>query len=184
MYKEDTLYPVNKSQKAMVLERKLLSDSVVYNLWGLLKLHSEAPINKRKFWQAYQAVIKRQPETRAFFVEEEGEIYQKIATEVTYDTPVYKVNSQEELYALKAKLNTPFDLSKAPLFKVALIEWGEDLYFFYCVHHSISDASGVIEWLQEMVDIYSGKELKPLEVTAIDFAEEEALRHKSGLLEE
>lgn len=184
MYKEDVLYPVNKSQKAMVVERKLLSDSLVYNLWGLFKLHSEVPINKRKFWKAYQAVIERQPETRAFFVEYEGEVYQKIATAVTYDTPVYKVESQEELYALKAKLNTPFDLSKAPLFKVALIEWGAELYFFYCVYHSITDTIGVIEWFQEVLDIYSGKELKPLEVTAIDFAEEEALRHKSGLLEE
>ncbi len=184
MYKEDTLYPVNKAQKAMVLERKLLSDSLVYNLWGLFKLHSEAPIDIEKFWQAYQAVIERQPETRAFFVEQEGEIYQKIAAEVTYDTPFYKVDSQEELYALKAKLNTPFDVSKAPLFKVALIEWGEDLYFFYCVYHSITDTIGVIEWFQETLDFYSGKALKPLEVTAIDFAEEEALRHKSGLLEE
>ncbi|CQR72349.1 Surfactin synthase subunit 1 [Sporomusa ovata DSM 2662] len=184
MYKEDTLYPVNKSQKAMVLERQLLSDSLVYNLWGLFKLHSEAPIDIEKFWQAYQAVIERQPETRAFFVEQEGEIYQKIAAKVTYDTPLYKVDSLEELYALKAKLNTPFDVSKAPLFKVALIEWGDDLYFFYCVYHSITDTIGVIEWFQETLDFYSGKELKPLAVTAIDFAEEEALRHKSGLLEE
>lgn len=184
MYKEDTLYPVNKAQKGMILERKLLSDPLVYNLWGLFKLHSEAPIDIEKFWLAYQAVIERQPATRAFFVEQDGEIYQKIAAKVAYDTPLYKVDSQEELYALKAKLNTPFDLSKAPLFKVALIEWGEELFFFFSVHHSITDTIGIIEWFQETLDIYSGKELKPLEVTAIDFAEEEALRHKSGLLEE
>ena len=155
MYDADKLYPTNYAQKTMVMERKLLSDPLAYNLYSLFKLVGK--VDKEKFYRSFAAVVARQSALRTYFVEQDGEIYQKIAPQVEYETPVYKVNTVEELYNLKKSLNTPFDLEKAPLFKTALIELNDETYFFINFHHSIADGTSTGIFFQEILDIYSDK---------------------------
>ncbi|WP_205608364.1 non-ribosomal peptide synthetase, partial [Clostridium botulinum] len=68
------------------------------------------------------------------------------------------------------KFVRPFNLGKAPLFRVELIENKEKTYLLIDMHHIISDGVSMSILIKEFTEIYNGKNLEPLKLQYKDFA--------------
>ncbi|MCU0287925.1 MAG: amino acid adenylation domain-containing protein, partial [Acidobacteria bacterium] len=65
----------------------------------------------------------------------------------------------------------PFDLSQAPLLRVGLIRKAHDRHIVVIdIHHIAADGTSLGILYKDMMDIYQGKELTPLETTYKDYA--------------
>lgn len=86
----------------------------------------------------------------------------------------------------------PFDVEKAPLLRVTLAKVTEERHFLLLdMHHLIADGVSMSVLIQELTDLYRGKELRPLKLQYKDFsvwqherfAAEEFKRHERYWLE-
>ncbi|MCR3761958.1 polyketide synthase, partial [Clostridium felsineum] len=62
-----------------------------------------------------------------------------------------------------------FDLKKAPLFRVELVENKEKTYLLIDMHHIISDGVSMGILINEFAELYNGGSLKPLKLQYKDF---------------
>nr|WGE01566.1 condensation domain-containing protein [Bacillus velezensis] len=64
----------------------------------------------------------------------------------------------------------PFDLSQAPLLRAGLIELEQDRHvFMFDMHHIISDGASMNIFVEELIQLYDGKELTPLRIQYKDY---------------
>ncbi|MDY8049767.1 condensation domain-containing protein, partial [Paenibacillus polymyxa] len=64
-----------------------------------------------------------------------------------------------------------FDLRQAPLLRVRLIQTGPERHLLmYDMHHIISDGVSSNNIVQELVQLYEGQELEPLQIQYKDYA--------------
>jgi surfactin family lipopeptide synthetase A/lichenysin synthetase A len=65
----------------------------------------------------------------------------------------------------------PFDLTKAPLFRMSIIRFtGEKHLLLVDMHHIISDGASVSVLIDEMTKLYAGEALEPLRIQYKDFS--------------
>ncbi|MFC2146676.1 amino acid adenylation domain-containing protein, partial [Acidobacteriota bacterium] len=73
----------------------------------------------------------------------------------------------------------PFDLSRAPLMRVGLIETGDNRYIMMAdVHHIVTDGTSMDVLVKEFLIIYSGGELPPLRLQYKDYSNWQKGLHK------
>lgn len=66
----------------------------------------------------------------------------------------------------------PFDLSQAPLLRAGLIELEQDRHIFmFDMHHIITDGASMNIFVEELIQLYDGRELAPLRIQYKDFTE-------------
>ncbi|EEM05981.1 hypothetical protein bmyco0002_15860 [Bacillus pseudomycoides] len=64
----------------------------------------------------------------------------------------------------------PYDLSESPLCRFGLVKVKEDKHLFLIdMHHIVSDGMSIVIFQKEFIELYLGKELKPLEMQYQDF---------------
>ena len=92
---------------------------------------------------------------------------------------------EEEKVAEKIKeLIRPFDLSKAPLLRAALIKIKEDKYIMlFDMHHIISDGMTMNIITKEFAQVYEGKELPELRIQYKDYSEWQNRLFETGIIE-
>src|SRR5699024_2678316 len=83
------------------------------------------------------------------------------------------------------KAVTPFDLSRAPLFKVTVIESGNHagLLIFH-FHHTIADGISMNIFVQEIIQLLKGQKLPPVKYQYRDYQEWENAYHNTKEIEE
>ena len=64
----------------------------------------------------------------------------------------------------------PFELDKAPLFRVEILENNSDKYLLIDMHHIISDGVSMSILIKELTKLYNGESLEPLRLQYKDFA--------------
>ncbi|MCK4261289.1 MAG: hypothetical protein KAX49_20125, partial [Halanaerobiales bacterium] len=161
-------FECSSAQKRLYMLREFSGDSTVYNLpHGMI---IEGDLDQNKFLTAFNILIERHEALRTAFEFKNGKILQCVYQQVDFSID-YSEADESELDELINSFIKPFDLSKAPLMRAELIKLAKDRYLFmFDIDHIITDgfSNGII--VNELIQLYSGRELAELEVQYVDFA--------------
>jgi len=163
-------YPVSSAQKRLLLLDQIKVDNINYNMPGAIKIKGN--LNKDLLLDVFKQLVNRYESLRTSFEFLEGNPVQKIHDykELDFEVAVIKAKEGEEKEIIKGFIR-PFNLNKAPLIRVGLIEKLDDEYILLLdMHHIISDGVSINILLKEITELYQRKELKELEVQYKDFA--------------
>ena len=175
--------PLTVMQERIRFLEELQPGRVIYNTPSGHRL--VGPLNLPLFERALRIMVQRQGSLRtALQREADGSWSQRIEAAVdfplTCEDLTHLPASQREgefLRRMQAIVDTPFDLQKAPLFRVALWKLGEQEHgFLFMPHHIIWDGWSFDLLYQEMSGIYGAllrgeqPDLAPLPVSYGDYA--------------
>ncbi|MBA2582533.1 MAG: non-ribosomal peptide synthase/polyketide synthase [Bacteroidetes bacterium] len=147
-------YPLSSAQKRMFVLNSFEGVGTSYNISGVFKLVGEIDINQ--FETAVKETINNHEILRTSFKLIENEAVQIIHQEL--DFRVVKINCSEiELPEILDNFIQPFDLSQAPLIRIALINLEQEEYVLATdIHHIISDGVSIQLLLEEICQRYEG----------------------------
>ncbi|MBS7256345.1 non-ribosomal peptide synthetase [Flavobacterium branchiicola] len=159
---ESDSYPLSSAQKSLWIVSQDPEASLAYNIPSYSVLKGLKNIDVLD--QAIKAVIDRHEILRTVFKNNEnGELRQFILNTADLNFKIDYVDFKNESNAqagisnyIKNDTNTPFDLEKGPLLRVAILEINEQEFcFYYNLHHIISDgwSNDILE--KEFLAFYS-----------------------------
>lgn len=162
------IYPLSPLQQGMLFHSLYAPHSGIYvvqmsyEIWGVL--------DKIAFEQAWQNVLNRHPILRTAFVWDKLEkplqvVGRSVKALVVYldwrGIPEFQQQLED---LLQQQRQQGFNLSKAPLMRLTLIQKDENLYqFIWCYHHLLLDGWSIPLLIKEFLAFYQGKslDLKP-----------------------
>ncbi|NVJ12935.1 non-ribosomal peptide synthetase [Myxococcus sp. AM010] len=163
-------YPLSPAQQRMLVLaaddalQMSYSVPVVFELAGELDVAwLEASLN---------AVVKRHDGLRTYFVWEESGVSQAIERECTLSIRRQTVAATDDLSDALRALRTRFDLSRAPLLAVTLVDAADrGRYLFFEFHHVIVDETSLGIFFRELQSAYNRGELGPVpSLRYVDYA--------------
>ncbi|WDZ54630.1 non-ribosomal peptide synthetase/type I polyketide synthase [Paenibacillus polymyxa] len=166
---EKEYYETSSAQKMMYIINNFEGNNIGYNIpVGIL---FEGGIERVALGEALKTLIQRHEAFRTSFEMIDGELVQRIQDEVDF-TIEYFESEEDGVEKIIDEFVRPFDLSKAPLIRVGLIEIHASRQILLLdVHHIVSDGTSIIRTFDEIVSILSGESLPAMEVQYKDFAQ-------------
>lgn len=197
--------PVSFAQQRLWFLSRLEPDSPAYNIPRPLRLQGQ--LNTTALHQTLNQIVARHDILRGSFDLVDGHPVQLIAPRLEIELPIVDLTSfskdarEAEVSRLAiADAQTPFDLTRPPLFRVGLLKLGElDHVLLLTMHHIVSDGWSLGLFVKELAAIYQAVSrnepapLRPLPIQYPDFARwqrewlqgkvlEEQLRYWTGHL--
>ncbi len=167
-------HALSSAQRRLYILQQMDSASIVYNMISPVELKGE--LQEEKLVQTFKKLIQRHESLRTSFTNVNDEPVQRIhdyvefEIEYTNSSTVYTDYTDE-----KAKINhfiQPFNLSRAPLMRVGLVEIQKTVHILIVgLHHIISDAISQQVLVQDFVRFYIGEEPVPLKLQYKDYCE-------------
>jgi acyl-CoA synthetase (AMP-forming)/AMP-acid ligase II/acyl carrier protein len=162
-------YSTSPAQKRIYLAQSVDRKSTSYNITAVW--HLEGEVNMTKLSEAAKKLVARHDSLRTSFEILNGNIVQRISDSVMFEID-YIETKKENLESEIDSRVIPFILSKAPLLRVTMMKISENNHIIVAdMHHGIADATSGGLMIKEVMQIYSGKELKPLRIQYKDYAE-------------
>ncbi len=175
-------FPLTFSQQHMWLNQQFDTNHAIYHMPAIIRLMGNLDFEALE--KSFQEIINRHSILKCcFFVTENGpkqkqvelcDFKIKVHDLTKYSKESNQGNSQEKnkgkenlpqarydvhdsvIDLFKEFNTTPFDLAKAPLFRVSLAKVSEEIhYLFFCMHHIISDAWSIKIVCQELNYYYN-----------------------------
>ncbi len=166
---EKEYYEMSSAQKRIYTLQQFDINSTSYNMPGVFELEGDLDANKIK--EAFNKLILRHEALRTSFEVVEEELTQKVHKEAEFNIEQYKAEKEEEIEELVKNFIKAFELSKAPLLRVALIKIKDNKHTLMLdMHHIISDGVSLGILTREFIELYDGKELPKLRIQYKDFA--------------
>ena len=170
--------PVSYSQERMWFLERLEPGTPLYNIPYIATMRGS--VHRDAFNRALNRLIARHESLRTCFIEQGGEprqaIYPKIEVEVDW-IELGPSASNERLQAICTEVtSSPFDLSKAPLFRTTVVGLGRQSTIITTIHHIISDGWSLGVFQRELSALYQEElggrsaELPELRVQYADYA--------------
>jgi thioesterase domain-containing protein len=173
-------YAASLAQRRLWFLDQLQGSSAAYNVHVGLWL--EGPLDVAALRASVQEIVNRHDSLRTAFRLEGGELLQVVLREYTVNLPVMDVtfasNYAEAYEIAKREVESPFDLSRAPLFRARLLRYRAEEHIFLCtMHHVVTDAWSMQIFAKELFALYeafsSGKPspLRELPIGYGDYSE-------------
>lgn len=162
-------YKLSSAQKRQYFLYELDSSSTAYNMPQVVTLEGE--IDRDRINTAFNRLLERHEVLRTYFEIVDKEPIQKIQEQVQLKIEDIKAGAEEAGAAIKRFIR-PFDLSKAPLIRVGLIEIDARTHILMVdVHHIITDGVSQEILLKDFLALYNNEALPELQVQYKDYAE-------------
>lgn len=162
-------YPVSSSQKRIFLLNQINPQDTAYNMAFALSISGK--VDKEQFEEAFKKIINRHDVLRTEFYFVDGKPVQKILDNVEFSIEEIEPKKEENIDVLLSSLIKPFDLKKAPIFRVCLVKVDDEKYIlFFDIHHIIADGVSYKILLNEFIDNYMSKDLANLRIQYKDYA--------------
>ncbi|TPG89204.1 amino acid adenylation domain-containing protein [Brevibacillus laterosporus] len=161
-------YPVSSAQKRLYILQQLEGAEQGYNMPAALLV--EGSLERERFEQTIAQLVGRHEALRTSFMLVNGAPVQQIHQHAEAEISFLETNENEAEAYIRAFVR-PFDLSRAPLLRVALLRIKEDRYMLlFDMHHIISDGVSMNVLVEEFAKLYEGEELPPLRIQYKDYA--------------
>ncbi|MGG4442796.1 non-ribosomal peptide synthetase [Brevibacillus fortis] len=161
-------YPLSSAQKRMYILNHLEDGKLIYNMPGMLLI--EGLLCRFRLETAFRDLISRHETLRTGFEMVEGEPSQRIYREVDFALD-FHIACEEEATKLFRTFIRPFDLKKAPLLRVGLIQITSERHLLFIdMHHIIADGVSISILLRDLVHLYNGTKLPDLRIQYKDYA--------------
>ncbi|NOQ25911.1 MAG: amino acid adenylation domain-containing protein, partial [Bacteroidales bacterium] len=162
-------YSLSSAQKRMYLLQQFDLTSTAYNMPNLIPLEKEA--DKEKIEEVFKQIIKRHENFRTSINIVDEVPVQLISKDVEFKIEKLSIE-KPEIENTRNKFIKPFDLSKAPLLRAAIIDIkGEDSLLMIDMHHIISDGISHTILENEFQSLLSGEELSLLPLQYRDYSQ-------------
>lgn len=163
---EREYYPVSAAQKRMFILNSIGAD-ISYNMPG--KLIIEGNLDKDKLENVVNKVIERHEILRTYFELIDNIPVQKIKKSLSLKIEHVKISTDNKENYLDEFIR-PFDLSKAPLFRMKLIEVdSRKNILLFDMHHIIFDGVSSEIFVKEIMTLYNDKTLDDIKLQYKDF---------------
>ncbi|EPX59032.1 Long-chain-fatty-acid--CoA ligase [Cystobacter fuscus DSM 2262] len=179
-------HPLSHGQQALWFLHQMAPASAAYNVSFAVRVVSE--IDPETLWEAFRVLTGRHSALRTAFETVEGRPVARVRSESTLDVQHIDATpwSQEELDArLVEWTHRPFDLRRAPLFRVRLFQRGaRDHVLLLTAHHILVDFWSLMVLMGELPEVYAS--LKARQPVALATSASQPVDHanwQSALLE-
>ena len=177
---EKDYYPVSSAQKRMFIIDQMENDSISYNIYRAAMI--EADVDFERFERVLNTLINRHESLRTHFDFIQGEPVQVVNKKIDFNIEYMEADEntlKDVIYSFKR----PFDLAKAPLFRVGLVKLNDGKYLLlYDMHHIITDGLSMEVFLDEFGKIYKGEKLNELLIQYKDFSQWQNELNKSEFM--
>ncbi|MGE5343722.1 MAG: amino acid adenylation domain-containing protein [Candidatus Omnitrophota bacterium] len=179
---EKEYYVLSSSQKRMYYLHRMDEQGVGYNMSFFAIL--DGAIDKEKFEDTFRRVIRRHESLRTSFHLINNEPVQRIQHTVEFEIDYVLSKPKTKVFgptffqkggppeAMIKSFIRSFELSHAPLIRVALLKETDKTHLFMVdMHHIISDGTSVNILINDFIALYKGDELTEPAIRYNDFAE-------------
>src|SRR5215213_1727715 len=151
--------PVSYGQERLWFLEKFEPNTAIYNIPYIANV--KGSIHRNAFNKAVNRLITRHESLRTSFIEFVGKPKQAIHAELSVEVDWVDL-SRLDTRACAEKLqeictevtSTPFDLSKAPLFRIMLVASARETAIITTIHHIISDGWSIGVFQRELSALY------------------------------
>ncbi|UCH92781.1 MAG: amino acid adenylation domain-containing protein [Candidatus Aminicenantes bacterium] len=182
-------YPLSSAQKRIYILQRMDPGCGVYN--GSLVVVIEGRLNRDRLTRSFWELVNRHESLRTSFEWLEGEPVQRVQEKVELNISHFRVKRctgqnrgiPDNVSPIIMGFRKPFDLDKAPLFRVGLVEIEADKQVLMVdIHHIISDGISRDILVKEFMALYLSRDLPRLQLQYRDFSAWKNERLQSGLL--
>ncbi len=143
--------------------------SLAYNTISVVKLNG--PLDKGKLAESFKKIVNRHDAFRTSFTTIDGLPVQKVAGELDFAVEEFTC-AADGVDAIIHDFVRPFDLGKAPLIRVGLVEiTGAEYVLMVDMHHIISDGTSIGVLIKDFIRFYEGAAPVPVDYSYIDYAD-------------
>jgi amino acid adenylation domain-containing protein len=163
------LYPLSAAQKRLFFLQEFAPDSTGYNMTLVKLLHADADFTRME--QAFLTLIDRHESLRTSFEKTDGIAWQKINATVPFVLEQHTCTLAGFQKWITDYVQ-PFDLSRAPLLRSAILHIeGVGKAWIVDMHHIISDGSSQQLLATDFMRLYNGEVPERLQLQYKDFSE-------------
>ncbi|WP_265464235.1 non-ribosomal peptide synthetase, partial [Bacillus velezensis] len=148
-------YPMSSVQKRLYLLNEIVGPSISYNISNVIKY--DKTLDKEQLQGALDKLLEREEILRTSFHLIDGEPVQVIQPDAKVVLE-YKEADSLDIQAEYDNFVRPFDLSKAPLMRVKLLQTPQASYLMLDIHHIVSDGESLpimMNWISELYEGYT-----------------------------
>ena len=179
--KEKDNYALSSAQKRIYYASKVSGDeSCLYNMPGVIIFDKMPDIEKLN--TIFNKIIKRHSSLRTSFNIVNNEVCQIISNNVSFKIDSIKTE-KTDINEIVKDFVKPFDLRKAPLLRAQIAVLKDKVLLLFDMHHIISDGLSLTILTKELCALYNDEELKPLNLSYVDYSEWENNNIKNNTLE-
>jgi tyrocidine synthetase-3 len=176
---EKEYFPLSPTQKRLYILNMMDANNISYYISSILELKGK--IKQNTIEETFKKLIERHESLRISIEMVGKEPVQRIHDHVELNIEFYELNSSfppagnntsSMIERTFAAFISPFDLSRAPLLKVGLIEVEEENYILMVyMHHIVTDRTSQGILSKEFLALCAGEELPPLRLQYKDYSE-------------
>ncbi|MFC2146393.1 amino acid adenylation domain-containing protein [Acidobacteriota bacterium] len=173
---EREYYALSSAQKRLYVVWSMNPETTAYNLFKAVIL--EGRLDRGKLEKIFKKLTQRHESFRTSFLIKDGKPVQAIHKEAALHIRYINARGNEEgslgkeLDKIIGKLLVPFDLSRAPLLRVGIIEIQEKKHVLVVdIHHIISDGTSLGILVKDFMKLYRGEALPPLRLQYKDYSQ-------------
>ena len=161
-------YETSAAQKRMYVMWAIDKESTAYNMPSAIMLAGRVDVEKLE--RTIQALVNHHEILRTTFLSVADELMQKVHDQLPVGISYHKLGK----LSLREKIHEliqPFNLTKAPLLRMACIEINESKHLLvFDIHHIIFDGLSMGIFLRDFITLYAGKDLKKPRIGYKDYA--------------
>ncbi|HLP57610.1 MAG TPA: amino acid adenylation domain-containing protein, partial [Candidatus Deferrimicrobium sp.] len=165
-------YPLSAAQKRLYIIRQMDEMGVAYNIPAVMKLAGR--LDKNHLESVFKQLLHRHESLRTSFIVIDGVPVQQIQEFVDFSIAYDEAGNAGNVRPVGSSYPyfiRPFDLSKAPLMRVALLKEDDETHFLMVdMHHIITDGTSMELLVKEFMALYEGMELPPLKLQYKDYS--------------
>jgi len=173
--------PLTSEQSQLWLHAQMAPEMPLYN--ESITIHRLGPYDHTALERAMSEIVRRHAIWRTAFVEENGELIQKIAPAEPMTLRIIDIShfpaderDAEAVRLATEDARTPVPLDQAPLFRARVVKLGEEEHRLYLtLHHIIFDGVSIyrtlIPELAALVDAFEKGAPSPLTEPALQYAD-------------
>lgn len=161
-------WPLTFAERQMTAEQGMNPTSVAYNFNRSYSV--SGPLDISRLQTALNEVLNRHIVLKSCYPIRNGEYFRRINKEMVIEIQT-ETCSADKIKERAEQENIPFDLEKGPLFKCRLFQTAPEEYILHFnVHHIILDGTAINVMVTELIQLYDGNKLQPVEFDFQDYA--------------
>ncbi|MCW3466086.1 non-ribosomal peptide synthetase [Chitinophaga nivalis] len=162
-------YHLSAAQQRLYFLQELDKSSVAYNLPQVVKL--VGTVDRERISHAFKTLVTRHESLRTSFHLADGAPVQQIETDIDFEVTYITAGETPAVAVVQQQVQV-FELSRAPLFRAALIAIAPDEHLLMVdMHHIIADGVSQGIMIRDFMQLYNQQQLPALSLTYKDYAE-------------
>lgn len=165
-------HALSSAQKRLYVLQQLYLEGIEYNMPYLFNLGKD--LDEKKLEESCGKLIARHEVLRTSFEVVNDKAIQEVHEEIEFKIEYHEAvgNGPQTVNEIFQDFVRPFDLTRAPLWRLGLIKSGRDGNIAMVdMHHIIADAISQEVLTREITALYNGEELLPLKLHYKDYSE-------------